>query len=209
MRTSPRSMDGASWDQSLLMSGDHPPEVSTPSSSYQLSSTPSAATMSQKSISHYQYPSISSSSSRTSTNNVYMSNPQPNYPHTADRPMGNTYNTAGFLLRDGRDETSQHHYSYSQPSFAAAHGTTMESPSSAESPPQTQPRDTSSVGGLNFPHRRSLTDPQQAFRMNHFTGLPNPILSQNDLTLPSPPRLQDSTRANNYGGGDGRLHPIS
>jgi hypothetical protein len=213
MRTSPRSagLEGSTWEQSILMSGDQASEVSSSSSSYpHLSSATS--TMSQKSIQQYPYPSMSSSS-RTSTNSVYMSTPQPNYPHSADRPMGNTYNAAGFLLRDGRDETSPHHYSYSQPSFAAAHGATMESSSSAESGSQAQPRDAPSAGGLNFPHRRSLTDPQhQAFRMNHFAGLPNTILPQSEITLPSPPRLQDSalsSRPNSFGGGDGRLHSMS
>jgi hypothetical protein len=203
MRNSPRDatgIEGSQWEPSLLMGGDQQPEVPSTSSSYHLSS---ASTIPQKPL-QYPYSGTMPPSSRTSSNSVYMPPNQPNYPHTADRPMG-SFNASGFLVRDSRDESQHHHYSYSQPSFAS-HGATMES-TAAE---QTQPRDPPS-GGLNFPHRRSLTDPQQqGFRINHFSSLPNPILSQNEITLPSPPRLQENTiptRQNNFGG-DGRLHSM-
>jgi hypothetical protein len=205
MRNSPRSVqsiEGSSWDQSLLM-GEQQPEVQVPTgpTGYQL--PPVSAPMPQKAVQQYPYSSNVASSSRTSiTNNMYMSPTQPNYPHNADRPMGNSYSSTGFLLRDAREEPQQQ-YSYSHSAFSANHDTNMHSHS-----PSHQPRETS-PNGINFAHRRSLTEPQ-SFRniVNHFPHLPNPL-----LTLPSPPRLQDSTlpprQAATYGGGDGRLNSMS
>ncbi|KAK0204707.1 hypothetical protein DFS33DRAFT_682987 [Desarmillaria ectypa] len=204
----PRSVtevEGGSWDQTLMIN-DQQSDVpsSSASSSYPL------PPMNPPPIKQYaSYTSPVPTSRNSLPSSVYISS-QNSYSHSADRPVSSAYtNSAGFVVRDVRDEPRSH-YSYSpQSSF---HDNSMPS----QSPPNTapplhsssyhSPRETS----LSYPpHRRSLTEPQQFSINQAYPHLPNPV--QHGIRLPSPPKLQDSSHTHmsrNAYGPDGRINPI-
>jgi hypothetical protein len=163
---------------------------STTSTSYQL--PPVNAPVPSKVL---HYPSYSNSIPPSNRNSVsgsmYLPNSQQNYSHSTDRPMGTAYSSGYVMRNDGRQDSQQQQYSYSQQSFPTStdNNHNMTTPSHPPTPSlHSQARDP-------FPHRRSLTDPQ-GYRtiVNQFPHLPNPAHGlTHGIRLPSPPRLQDSS----------------
>ncbi|KAI3613768.1 proteophosphoglycan ppg4 [Moniliophthora roreri] len=216
-----QSVEDGVWEQTIIMSDSDLPSSSA-SSTYPLPPMSAPPPISSKPISYNPYPnSLSSSSSLPSSSRSMPSpmflNSQPNYSHSADRPIGTSYGSPTFTMRSDIRDDSRHHYSYSPSPYQSHdtlhthHGASAVAPGIAHSqshPPQREPP-------VSYPHRRSLTEPQQAYSINSgFPHLPNPIHSNQGIRLPSPPRLpsQDGVAHNqpprNYGP-DGRINSMS
>ncbi|TFY82881.1 hypothetical protein EWM64_g1137 [Hericium alpestre] len=191
MRPSPHSvhsLEGASWDQPMLIPDEQPEQqASPPSSGYSLS-----AVAAHKPQPHYSYPSPVPSTSRSVPTPMYIppvSQSAQNYAHTADRPMGDGYATS-YPLRDIREETP--HFAYSQNPFTSHDGTHLHHPTPTTTSIHPQPihRDTSSTQpSLHYVPRRSVHEqPPQNYRppMLNPYHLPPP---HPQLRRPSSPHL--------------------
>jgi hypothetical protein len=201
MRPSPNavhSLEGSSWDQGMIIGEEQnqsAPHASSPSTGYPLPGVPAHA----KNPSQFSYPSPAQSSSRTTLpGTMYMpAVPQgtQNFPHTADRPLGETYAGGNYPVRDPRDD--QQRFPYSQPAYSGPDGThlSQHSPSaSLHYTTQQQQRDPSSPAQtpVPFAHRRSITDPQGfSSLVNQYPHLPPP----NSLRRLSPPRLAENSHS--------------
>ncbi|KAH9178415.1 hypothetical protein EDB89DRAFT_1931102 [Lactarius sanguifluus] len=198
MRPSPNavhSLEGSSWDQSMMMGEEQnqqPPHSSSPSTGYPLSGVPAH----NKPPSQYSYPSPAQSSSRTTLpGTMYMPvAPQgnQNFGHTTDRPLTEAYG-GNYPVRDLRED--QQRFPYSQTSYSgpeAAH-LPQHSPSTPSLHYSTQQhRDTSAQTPIPFAHRRSITDPQGfSSLVNQYPHLPPPPA----LRRLSPPRLAETSHS--------------
>jgi hypothetical protein len=183
---------------------------SSASSSYALPPM-SALPVSSKPVQYNPYPSSLSSSSRSP---MYISNSQTNYPHSADRPMGSSYSSPNFTMRNPIRDEQRNHYSYSTSPYPSHDDTLQTPPAAAVSAPlHNQHRDTS----LPYPSRRAMTEPQSNYSSVN-TGFANLHLpSPQSIRLPSPPQgLQDSRSSNGSHltsrhpyGTDGRISGMS
>ncbi|KAF8920226.1 hypothetical protein CPB85DRAFT_1429036 [Mucidula mucida] len=197
-------MEGGTWDQTLLLS-DHQSDVPSSSAS---SSYPLPPMNPQVPKSYHSYPSPVPPSRNALPGASYISS-QASYSHS-DRQLSAGYNTPSFNNNNMRDvrEEPRSHYSYStQPSF---HDHPLPSQTS---PTSTPPIHTSSYHSnsprepaLPYPHRRSMTDPQQGFSIGQgFPHLPHPAQPHHTaIRLPSPPVVHAHMPRNAYGP-DGRI----
>ena len=200
MRPSPNavhSLEGGSWDQSMMMGEEQnqqTPHSSSPSTGYPLSGV-SAHT---KAPSQYSYPSPAQSSSRTTLpGTMYMPvAPQgtQNFGHTTDRPLTEAYGGGNYPVRDLREDPQR--FPYSQPSYSGPEATHLpqHSPSTPSLHyPTQQHRDAPSAQTpIPFAHRRSITDPQGfSSLVNQYPHLPPPPA----LRRLSPPRLAESSHS--------------
>ncbi|KAF8274754.1 hypothetical protein EI94DRAFT_1794060 [Lactarius quietus] len=200
MRPSPNavhSLEGGSWDQSMMMGEEQQnqqaPHSSSPSTGYPLSGV-SAHT---KPHSQYSYPSPAQSSSRTTLpGTMYMPvAPQgtQNFGHTPDRTLSEAYGGGNYPVRDPREDTQR--FPYSQPSYSgpeAAHLPQHPSTPSLQYTTQQHRDAPSAQTPIPFAHRRSITDPQGfSSLVNQYPHLPPPPA----LRRLSPPRLTETSHS--------------
>ncbi|KAI0925886.1 hypothetical protein AcW1_008199 [Taiwanofungus camphoratus] len=196
------SIGSNSWDEDVYM-GKEGQDPGPPSSSTHYPLAPIAG--SSSSHAHLYAPSPS----RQPISAMY-SPVTPNYPHTADRPMGgDPYSGSGmgYSVRDNRRTISFPQHSFPTPSHMPAHP----SPVSAISP--TMPPQGGSMSmqsPTSYAHRRSITEPQ-GFRPVLSHPLPHIRLPQppsQGMRLPSPgvpPGNPDAVHSGYGMSGDRRL----
>ena len=197
MRPSPNavhSLEGGSWDQSMMMGEEQnqqAPHTSSPSAGYPLSGVPAHT----KAPSQYSYPSPAQSSSRTTLpGTMYMPvAPQgtQNFGHTTDRPLTEAYGGGSYPVRDLRED--QQRFPYSQPSYSGPEATHLpqHSPSTPSLHYSTQQHRDAPSAQTPF-HRRSITDPQGfSSLVNQYPHLPPPTT----LRRLSPPRLAEASHS--------------
>ncbi|KAF9266545.1 hypothetical protein L218DRAFT_985658 [Marasmius fiardii PR-910] len=196
-------VDDSVWEQTIIMSDSELPSSSA-SSSYPLPPMSAPPPDIPSKVTYHPFSNglaPSSLPSRSLSSPVYMNSP-PSYTHSAERPLGNGYNTPSYTIRG--DIPSRTHLPYTHTVYQShEHPTVGSGPS-----PQLTTREP-----LPYPHRRSMTEPQQPYTINQvFPHLPVPTMSHQGIRLPSPPRLQDGHGVNfsnrDYDT-DGRINSIS
>lgn len=215
VRPSPRSApaleSGGTWDQSLLMGEQHD-DGQGGSTTYPL--PPVSTSMPQKGVHQYTFSDPMPPNPRSGMgSSMYIGSQQSHYSPTTERPMTSTYNSAGYIARDSRDESQ---YSYS-PTQYPNHDSPMQSHS-----PTTNTTHHSQIhhsreslptqSNVSYSQRRSNTEPHsfRAVLSQQHPHLPHPMQLNNSIRLPSPHGLPDSGPSSqrppsHYGGVEGRL----
>ncbi len=176
------SIETRAWEDGIFAGRAECAEVQPSPISSSYPATPVSAAASQN---HFPYSAAPSSRAPMGEQPSYPLSITQNYPHNADRPMGDVYADAMFERRY-----------YSQPTFTTSHDASHSQQIHAQSPTTAAPPIPPQRGNapINYAHRRPITEPQALRDVMYSVQQQMPHSGQHGMSQtrgPSPTGMSD------------------